>query len=224
MASSAERRVTAAMRARLSPMRRAPRRRRFAASSPPPRVDPREPAPSLPPGRSGEAFSTFFSVASVASLIFSRSSAEAMLELPASSTMVARSRRPIPATLMVAKSLCSVMASSALFATLQAASPRVRRFTAAMRRSATPCRVRPPRIFRARRFGRFWASLASSLPRIARCAQAATRSAACRAWAARLAASITVVLAACSATFCSTSSPGATLHEPPSRLCRSTEV
>mmetsp|Transcript_75446 Transcript_75446/g.233372 ORF Transcript_75446/g.233372 Transcript_75446/m.233372 type:complete len:271 (+) Transcript_75446:826-1638(+) len=174
MASSAERRATAALRERLSVSSRVPKRTRFAASSP----RARGLGASPPPPPSGEARSTFCRVASVASLIFSRSSAELALERPASSTMMARSRRPTPATVCAAYSRCSCMASSTLSATPFTASPSRRSCLAASRSWTVVCLVRSRRERRARCFGNELSSPQSSAPRMVRCAQTAIWSAA----------------------------------------------
>mmetsp|Transcript_29838 Transcript_29838/g.82201 ORF Transcript_29838/g.82201 Transcript_29838/m.82201 type:complete len:222 (+) Transcript_29838:1010-1675(+) len=174
MASSAERRATAAVRVRLSLSSRFPKRTRFAASSP--RGLAR--GASAPPAPSGEARSTFFNVASVASLIFSKSSAELTPERPASSTITARSRRPTPATVMPAHSRCSCRASSVHCATPLTASPRSRSCRAASRSCTAPCRVSSRSARKARCLGRLCNSLHSSAPRIVLWAHMATWSAA----------------------------------------------
>mmetsp|Transcript_50329 Transcript_50329/g.150378 ORF Transcript_50329/g.150378 Transcript_50329/m.150378 type:complete len:346 (-) Transcript_50329:2287-3324(-) len=164
MASSAERRATAALRERLSERRRVPRRTRFAASSPRARGF----GASPPPGASGEARSTFFSVASVASQIFSSSSAELTLERPASSRITARSRKPTPATVWLAYSRCSVIASSTLSATPVTASPSSRNCLAASRNCTVVCLVRSRSTRRARCLGSVLRSTHSSAPRMVR--------------------------------------------------------
>mmetsp|Transcript_42811 Transcript_42811/g.123799 ORF Transcript_42811/g.123799 Transcript_42811/m.123799 type:complete len:403 (-) Transcript_42811:1049-2257(-) len=177
MASSAERLATAALRERLSERRRLPSRTRFAASSPLGRGR----GASPPAAPSGEARSTFFSVASVASLIFSRRSAELAPERPASSTMTARSRSPTPATVIPTQSRCSCIDSSTHCATPLTASPSRRSCLAASRSCTVVCRVRSRKARSARCLGIALRSLHSSAPRIILCAQTAIWSAASRA-------------------------------------------
>mmetsp|Transcript_26438 Transcript_26438/g.48400 ORF Transcript_26438/g.48400 Transcript_26438/m.48400 type:complete len:205 (+) Transcript_26438:1064-1678(+) len=160
----------------LSPNSRTPSRIRFKTSS----------LACLGSACSGEAFSTLRKVASVASTIFSSNSAEAMAARPASSTMMARSRRPTPATVMDAQSRCSFMASSAQAATPDTASPNCRKASDAPCNSLALCFVISRRVPKARFLGRACASMLSSCAFTIRCATMPTRSAAALALAVRV--------------------------------------
>mmetsp|Transcript_173739 Transcript_173739/g.556820 ORF Transcript_173739/g.556820 Transcript_173739/m.556820 type:complete len:267 (-) Transcript_173739:2212-3012(-) len=217
MASSADRLATAAMRMRLSAKSLVPSFKRL--TSPPFLGWPGAPALA-------SAASTLRSVASVASAIFSSNSAEVVLLRPASSTMTARSRMPISA-MLVLEQLFSLRADSMHLTVPSTARPKVRNCTAASWSSAIPWRVSSRNILKVFLEGWFWTSLASSPPRMDRCAQAATRAAADIASLAKPTAPPTAALGASSTSLLSglpPSTASSTWAPTPSFLCFMTFV